>query len=108
MTVSSDAVILSVASHPAFGRLIVMTAAAAGGRVRLTMREALILSRALAAVTTGASAETEIYLSPIADDGEVCGRATAAGVALRLGAADVALDRAAVAGLAAELARAAG
>lgn len=82
---------LAIATHPAFGRLIVLTPADGGG-ARLTAQEALTLSRALAAVRAGRSAEREIYLSPIASDADVLGAVENDGVRLRLGAFETRLD----------------
>lgn len=91
-------VALSVTAHPAFGRLVVV-AAAGGAAARLTTQEALTLSRALAAVRAGRSAEREIYLSPIASDADVVGLVGPDGVLLRIGATEQALDWAAVGAL---------
>ncbi|HRJ60605.1 MAG TPA: hypothetical protein PKZ97_07735 [Azospirillaceae bacterium] len=95
---------LTVAAHPAFGRLIVL-ASPGGGAVRLTAPEALTLSRALAAVRAGRSAEREIYLSPIASDADVIGAVGSDGVRLGLGDIETALDWDAVEALAAALAK---
>jgi hypothetical protein len=55
------------ASHAAFGALAALAIPGQPVR-RFTQQEALILSRALAAVAQGASAERHIYMSPIASD----------------------------------------
>lgn len=93
---------LTAATHPAFGRLIAL-ASSDGGAVRLTAPEALTLSRALAAVRAGRSAEREIYLSPIASDSDVLGVVDDDGVRLRLGEFETRLDWNAVEALAAAL-----
>lgn len=94
---------LKAAAHPAFGRLILLTAPGGGG-VRLTLQEALTLSRALAAVRAGRSAEREIYLSPIASDADVLGVVTDEGVRLCVGGAGTPLSWEEVAALAGDLA----
>lgn len=94
---------LTATAHPAFGRLIAL-ASPDGGAVRLTAQEALTLSRALAAVRAGRSAEREIYLSPIASDADVLGAVESDGVRLRLGDVEKPLDWNAVEALAAALA----
>lgn len=94
---------LTATAHPAFGRLIVLSSSN-GGAVRLTTQEALTLSRALAAVRAGRSAEREIYLSPIASDADVLGAVAADGVRLRLGDVETALNWEAAEALAAALA----
>ena len=53
--------------HPAFGHLVRVEGLSARP-LSLTPQEATTISRALAAVRAGRSAETEIYLSPIASD----------------------------------------
>lgn len=94
---------LTATAHPAFGRLIAL-ASPNGGAVRLTAQEALTLSRALAAVRAGRSAEREIYLSPIASDADVLGAVDNDGVRLRLGEFETRLDWSTVEALAAALA----
>lgn len=96
--------LLTAMAHPAFGRLIAL-ASPDGGGVRLTVEEALTLSRALAAVRAGRSAEREIYLSPIASDADVLGAVEDDGVRLRLGEFETRLDWSAVEALAAALAK---
>lgn len=96
---------LTATAHPAFGRLIVLSSSG-GGAVRLTAPEALTLSRALAAVRAGRSAEREIYLSPIASDADVLGAVESDGVRLGLGDVETALDWDAVEALAVALAEA--
>lgn len=58
---------LAAAPHPAFEALATLAFPGQPLR-RFTRREALILARALAAVEQGASAERQIYMSPIASD----------------------------------------
>jgi hypothetical protein len=63
----SKSVSLVVTRHGAFGVLATLRIAAQPAR-RFTLREAAIVARALEAVARGASAETQIYMSPIASD----------------------------------------
>lgn len=102
---------LTATAHPAFGRLIALASPGGGPDggpdgvvLRLTAQEALTLSRALAAVRAGRSAEREIYLSPIASDADVLGAVDNDGVRLRLGEFETRLDWSAVEALAAALA----
>ena len=104
---AADGLSLTLATHPAFGRLIVLAPPGGGGGARLTAQEALTLSRALAAVRAGRSAEREIYLSPIASNADVLGAVEDDGVRLRLGEFETRLDWSAVEALAAALATAA-
>lgn len=63
----SESFTLVVAPHRVFGALATF---GLGGQPlrRFTRQEALIVSRALDAVARGASAESQIYMSPIASD----------------------------------------
>jgi hypothetical protein len=62
-------------------------------RRRLTSAEAAILSRALAAVAQGASAERRIYMSPVASDCEFEAHVVSSGlVVVSEGCADAALS----------------
>jgi hypothetical protein len=71
---------VSVRKHFAFGSLLRLEAA--GLRLDLTPAEAASISRALAAVLEGRSQETEIYLSPVASDGEFAASVKPDGVTL--------------------------
>lgn len=94
---------LKAAAHPAFGRLVLLTEPG-GGVARLTLQEALTLSRALTAVRAGRSAEREIYLSPIASDADVLGAVADDGVRLCVGGVETPLSWEEVAALAGDLA----
>ncbi len=63
----SEKFTLVIAPHKAFGALGTLTVTGQPPR-RFTQQEALIVSRALDAVATGASLEREIFMSPIASD----------------------------------------
>lgn len=65
----SQIVEVAAAEHRLFGALVTIRIGAQPPR-RLTPNEAGILSRALAAVASGASAERQIFMSPIASDHE--------------------------------------
>jgi hypothetical protein len=71
-------------AHRAFGRLIRLTL---DGDTRLdfTAEEAATVSRALAAVREGRSAEREIYMSPIASDHEFTGSVLPKGIRVTIG-----------------------
>ena len=58
---------ITAVRHPALGRLLRLEGLSALP-LSLTPQEAGTIARALAAVRAGRSAETEIYLSPIASD----------------------------------------
>lgn len=79
--------------HPALGALYVMALSGADGtgRARMNPREAMTLSRALAAVRAGTSTEREIYISPIASDHDVVALVGVDGVVLDIGPARVGL-----------------
>lgn len=65
--IMSHSFTLTTAKHEAFGLLATLTIRGQPAR-RFTCQEALIVSRALAAVADDASAERQIYMSPIASD----------------------------------------
>lgn len=82
---------LVVAPHKAFGALATLTVSGQPPR-RFTKQEALIVSRALDAVATGASPERQIYMSPIASDLDFDAQVEAAGVSIGSAAAAVRLN----------------
>ena len=67
--------------HGAFGLLLALAIPGQPGR-RFTQQEAAIVSRALEAVTGGASSERQIYMSPIASDQDFDARVGAEGIVL--------------------------
>ncbi len=79
-------------AHRILGPLIALALPGQPRRL-LTHEEATILSRALAAVATGASAERLIYMSPIASDCDFEARVVSSGlVVVCEGCADAALS----------------
>jgi hypothetical protein len=79
-------------AHRFLGPLIALALPDQPRRV-LTLQEATILSRALAAVTQGGSAERLIYLSPAASDCDFEARVVSSGLVVVLeGYADAALS----------------
>ncbi|ATQ68580.1 MULTISPECIES: hypothetical protein [Methylosinus] len=88
----SQIVEVAATEHRAFGALATISAGDHPPR-RLTRQEAGILSRALTAVAEGASAERQIFMSPIASDHEFEAEVRDDGVTLRAaGCADILLD----------------
>lgn len=74
---------LSVAPHGAFGVLATLTLVGQPAR-RFTLREASIVAKAVEAVALGASAERQIYMSPIASDQDFDARASREGLTIAL------------------------
>jgi hypothetical protein len=104
----SQMVEVAAVQHPAFGALATILAGDHPPR-RLTRQEAGILSRALSAVAGGASAERQIFMSPIASDHDFDAEVGEDGVTLRAsGCADILLDWTQTRALAAALAEFAG
>ncbi|HMV64369.1 MAG TPA: hypothetical protein PLN96_13880 [Zoogloea sp.] len=91
--------------HRALGPLVVLEVGAL--KVRLTPREAHTLALALFAVRDGRSAETELFMSPIASDGIFVAPVGSDGIAVETSAGPVALDWQAVGELGAQLSPAA-
>jgi len=88
----SQIVEVVVAEHRHFGALVTIRVGEQPAR-RLTPNEAGILSRALAAVANGSSAEKQIFMSPIASDHEFEANVREGGVSVCApGAAEVFLD----------------
>jgi hypothetical protein len=88
----SQIVEVAAAEHRHFGALVTIRIGEQPLR-RLTPNEAGILSRALAAVANGSSAEKQIFMSPIASDQEFEALAQDDGVAVKaLGCSDIFLD----------------
>lgn len=88
----SQIVEVAAAEHRVFGSLVTIHVGVQPSR-RLTRNEAAILSRALTAVASGASAERQIFMSPIASDHDFEALAQDDGVAVRAeGFADILLD----------------
>lgn len=88
----SQIVEVAAAAHRHFGALVTIRVGSQPLR-RLTPNEAGILARALAAVANGASAEKQIFMSPIASDHEFEALARDDGLAVRApGCADIVLD----------------
>lgn len=86
-------------SHGAFGVLAILNFPGQPARA-FTRREATIVSRALNAVARGASAERQVYMSPIASDHDFEAQVLEAGiVVISNGCADVQLDWSDVAAL---------
>jgi hypothetical protein len=84
---------LTTMRHKAFGLLATLTVPGQPAR-RFTCQEALIVSRALAAVLDGRSAEPQIYMSPMASDHDFEARVREDGIALVAeGSPEVDLDR---------------
>ncbi|MBG0809680.1 hypothetical protein IY145_09850 [Methylosinus sp. H3A] len=104
----SQMVEVAAAEHRHFGALVTIRVGEQPAR-RLTPNEAGILSRALAAVANGASAEKQIFMSPIASDHEFEAFAQDDGVAVKApGCPDIFLDWTQTRALAEALARLAG
>lgn len=104
----SQIVEVAAAEHRHFGALVTIRIGEQPLR-RLTPSEAGILSRALAAVANGASAEKQIFMSPIASDHEFEATAQENGVAVKApGCSDIFLDWTQTRGLAEALARLSG
>lgn len=76
---AAASVIVEPVRHRALGPMIRLVC---GPDLLLTPAEALTLSRALSAVAGGKSAGMEIFLSPIASDGEFSASVTGEGVAV--------------------------
>ncbi|HEY8063972.1 MAG TPA: hypothetical protein VIF40_04505 [Methylosinus sp.] len=88
----SQIVEVAAVEHRHFGALVTIRVGAQPVR-RLTPNEAGILSRALAAVANGTSAEKQIFMSPIASDHEFEALAQDDGVAVTApGFPDIFLD----------------
>jgi hypothetical protein len=77
----SDKFTLTVTTHAAFGALATLRFPGQPAR-RFTFAEAAIMARALDAVSHGASAETQIYMSPIASDHDFDARVEHEGVVI--------------------------
>jgi hypothetical protein len=77
----SDKFTLIVTSYAAFGALATLRLPRQPAR-RFTFAEAAIVARALEAVAQGASAETQIYMSPIASDQDFDARVEQEGVVI--------------------------
>lgn len=79
-------------SNAAFGMLAILNVVGQPSR-RFTAQESEIVARALDAVATGASAEKQIYMSPIASDHDFEARVESTGVVVTAhDCADAALD----------------
>lgn len=77
----SNGFTITINRHDAFGLLATLAIFGQPAR-RFTCQEALIVSRALAAVAVGASAERQIYMSPIASDHDFEAQVREDGIAL--------------------------
>lgn len=78
-TSTTSAFSVSVGVHPVFGALATLRVSGQAER-RLTLREALHLSRALDALAAGASPERSIFMSPIASDADFEATASSEGL----------------------------
>jgi hypothetical protein len=87
----SQSFTVAVIEHKAFGFLITLMLPGEPAR-RFTREEALIVSRALGALACGASAEREIYMSPIASDYDFDVRVGADGVVVTIEGGGAALN----------------